>query len=96
MWNIGPTQLLIVLIIILVLFGGKKLPDLARSLGRSLGEFKKGKEEGEKLSKDKVKDLVDELKAEDAANLPGAATAAGAPEELKAGKPADSEAAPKA
>jgi len=44
----GPWQILLVLIIILVLFGGKKLPELAHSLGKSLGEFKKGKEEGDK------------------------------------------------
>jgi len=44
----GPWQILLVLVIILVLFGGKKLPELAHSLGKSLGEFKKGKEEGDK------------------------------------------------
>ncbi|MFO7936880.1 MAG: twin-arginine translocase TatA/TatE family subunit [Kiritimatiellia bacterium] len=63
--NIGPTQLLIVLIIVLVLFGSNKLPDLARSLGRSLGEFKKGRDEGEKLANEKVKELVDDIKKED-------------------------------
>ena len=44
----GPWQILLVLAIILILFGGKKLPELAHSLGKSLNEFKKGKEEGEK------------------------------------------------
>ncbi len=43
----GPWQIIIVLVIILILFGGKKLPELAHSLGKSLGEFKKGKEEGD-------------------------------------------------
>jgi len=33
---------LVILVIVLVLFGGSKLPDLANSLGRSMKEFKKG------------------------------------------------------
>ena len=45
----GPWQILLVLAIVLILFGGKKLPELAHSLGKSLGEFKKGKEEGDKI-----------------------------------------------
>ncbi|MBA3551486.1 MAG: twin-arginine translocase TatA/TatE family subunit [Actinobacteria bacterium] len=40
--NLGPTELLVVLAIILLLFGAKKLPDLARSLGKSTREFKHG------------------------------------------------------
>ena len=44
----GPWQILLVLAIILILFGGKKLPELAHSLGKSLNEFKRGKEEDDK------------------------------------------------
>jgi sec-independent protein translocase protein TatA len=69
--NIGVTQLLVVLLIILVLFGSNKLPDLARSLGRSLGEFKKGREEGEKLANEKVKEIVDDLKKEEPEKVEG-------------------------
>ena len=69
--NIGPTELIVLLVIVLILFGGKKLPDLARSLGRSMGEFKKGKEEGEKLANEKVKEVVDDLKKEDPAKVEG-------------------------
>ncbi|MCS6771202.1 MAG: twin-arginine translocase TatA/TatE family subunit [Kiritimatiellae bacterium] len=46
--NIGMTQLLLILIVLILLFGSKKIPDLARALGKSIGEFKKGREEGAK------------------------------------------------
>jgi sec-independent protein translocase protein TatA len=49
MFGIGSQELVLILLIVLLLFGAKKLPDLARSLGRSVGEFKKGKEEGARL-----------------------------------------------
>jgi sec-independent protein translocase protein TatA len=45
----GPLELLIILLVILLLFGARRLPDLARSLGKSLSEFKKGKEEGARM-----------------------------------------------
>lgn len=44
--NIGAAEIIIVLVIILLLFGARKLPDLARSLGASAKEFRKGLEEG--------------------------------------------------
>ena len=40
--NLGATELIIVLVILLVLFGGAKLPKLARSLGQAQKEFKQG------------------------------------------------------
>ncbi|MBN1673718.1 MAG: twin-arginine translocase TatA/TatE family subunit [Kiritimatiellae bacterium] len=44
----GWQELVLILVIVLLLFGAKKLPDLARSLGKSLSEFKRGREEGAK------------------------------------------------
>ena len=38
--NLGPTELIIIAVVIILLFGAKKLPDMARSLGRSAKIFK--------------------------------------------------------
>lgn len=44
--NIGTMELLIILLVVLLLFGGAKLPKLARSLGQAQSEFKQGLKEG--------------------------------------------------
>ena len=44
--DVGVPELLIVLVVILVIFGGAKIPQLARSLGQAHTEFKKGAEHG--------------------------------------------------
>ena len=50
-----------ILLIALLVFGGKKLPEIARSLGRSLNEFKKGVKEIED-TKDEVADEIKKVK----------------------------------
>ena len=47
MGRIGLPEILIVVFVVLLLFGAKRIPDLFRSLGKSLGEFKKGMAECE-------------------------------------------------
>jgi sec-independent protein translocase protein TatA len=46
--NVGPLELIIVLVVILLLFGSTKLPKLARSIGEASQEFKKGVADGAK------------------------------------------------
>jgi sec-independent protein translocase protein TatA len=48
MFGLGYQELLIILIIVLILFGANRLPELARSLGSSVKEFKKGVNEAQK------------------------------------------------
>jgi sec-independent protein translocase protein TatA len=51
--NLGVTEILIIVLVIVLLFGAKRIPELARSLGRSISEFKKGRKEGQSPEDDK-------------------------------------------
>ncbi len=44
--DIGPPELIILAVLLLVVFGGSKIPQLARNLGKAQSEFKKGLEAG--------------------------------------------------
>jgi sec-independent protein translocase protein TatA len=54
--SLGITEIILILIVVLVLFGGKKLPELARGIGKAQAEYKKAKEA--------IEDEVNEFKAE--------------------------------
>ena len=56
--NIGMPELLVILVIILLLFGAKKLPDLAKGLGQGIREFKKAaRDVEEEINKPEIKDV---------------------------------------
>ena len=42
MFNLGPQELLILFLIVLLVFGAKRIPEIARSFGKGISEFKKG------------------------------------------------------
>jgi len=56
MFGIGFQEMLIILVVVLIFFGPKKLPDLAKSLGKGIAEFKKASEEVRKGIEDAVKE----------------------------------------
>ena len=45
MFNIGPTELIIILVLALIVFGPTRLPEIGRSIGRSLREFRRASDE---------------------------------------------------
>jgi len=55
--NIGATEIILIVLVILLLFGAKKIPELARGIGKGMSEFKKG-----------LKDVEDEIKTSDKPN----------------------------
>ncbi|HDI51910.1 twin-arginine translocase TatA/TatE family subunit [candidate division KSB1 bacterium] len=68
--SIGPTELLIILAIILLIFGGSKIPGLAKGLGQGIREFKKalsGTEENSSQNKptDKEKEKNNKQEAKE-------------------------------
>lgn len=78
--QLGPMELIIALVVILLLFGAKRIPELARGLGSGVREFKAGTKEGQiedKEKKDEEKkndgpvseDKSDEEKLEEDANV---------------------------
>ena len=51
MFGIGMPELILILVICLLVFGAAKLPEIGKSLGKAIGEFKKGMKDGETPSK---------------------------------------------
>ena len=63
MFGLGYQELLIILVIVLILFGANRLPELAKSLGSSVKEFKKGVNEAEKADAAAASKKDDDKKA---------------------------------
>jgi sec-independent protein translocase protein TatA len=61
MMNIGWQEILLILLIALLLFGAKKIPDLARSLGKGIREFKKGIHDIESTDDDKTNKKTNDI-----------------------------------
>lgn len=68
LWNLGGMEILLIVLLIVLLFGGKKIPELMKGLGKGMKSFKQGVAEAEaeiKKAKDDVNRPVETEKPED-------------------------------
>jgi len=72
----GPETIMVVALVALVVFGGSKIPELARSLGKAKGEFQKGLSDNDPPSKDEAPAPAAQAQAPAAAAPAPASTAA--------------------
>ena len=77
MFGLGMQELVIIMVIALIIFGPRKLPELGRSLGKSIGEFKKASNELRNTIEDEIR--VEETKVTPAPAPTPAATSTSAP-----------------
>lgn len=89
MFGIGFQEMLIILVVVLIFFGPKRLPDLAKSLGKGIAEFKKASEEVRKGIDEAVREAESEEKDSDPGPPPGDAPRSEVPPSA-AGDPASS------
>jgi sec-independent protein translocase protein TatA len=66
LFNLGGGEIILILALVLILFGAKKLPELARGLGQGIKEFKKATRE----VTDEVQHAMDDTPSESAKSLP--------------------------
>ena len=68
-FGLGPTEILVICFLILVLFGASKIPQLARGLGKGITEFKRGLKEEEREDGTR-KEIEEETKQKDSNESP--------------------------
>lgn len=51
--SVGPFQIILIVVVLILLFGGKKLPELARGIGQGIKDFKKAKDESDEPTEKK-------------------------------------------
>lgn len=59
---ISGAEIFIILVVVLVLFGAKKIPDIAKGLGKGMREFRKATDDIKKELSDSSSDIIDDIK----------------------------------
>ncbi len=76
MFNVGPTELMVILVLALIVFGPKKLPEMGKSLGKGLQEFRKAQSDIRR----EIREGMSEMPTRELASPPADAEATGTPE----------------
>lgn len=71
MFGLGIPELIVIFVIALVVFGPKKLPDLGKSIGRAMAEFKKASEEFQESVRSEMKEVEKSADLEEIKKLGG-------------------------
>ena len=95
MFGIGFQEMLIIIVVVLIFFGPKRLPDLAKSLGKGIAEFKKASEEVRKGIDEAVRDADSEEKDQEPPASPAGDAQRSEVPPSTAGDPASSSIPPK-
>ena len=77
--SIGMPELVIILVLALIIFGPRKLPELGRSLGRSIGEFRRASNELRSTLEEEIR--IEDQKAPAAASSPASERPAESPDD---------------
>ncbi len=88
MFGLGIPELIIIFVIALIVFGPKKLPDLGKSIGRAMAEFKKASEEFQESVRSEMREVEKSADLEEVKKL-GSLENLSADKETGSGKPAD-------
>lgn len=56
MGKVGPLEIILILLVVVLMFGGRKIPELMKGIGQGLKEFKKAKDTGDDADKDIAKE----------------------------------------
>ena len=85
--NIGMTEILVILVIVLLLFGAKRIPEIAGSMGKGITEFKRNMSDAQRAITEPVRDDSRPVASADRDSLNAAPAAPVSPEEEAARAP---------
>ena len=94
MGNLGMPELMMILVLALLLFGPKKLPEIGKQVGKALGEFKRASNDLKRTIEDEMEKASSGLKIDDSPPPDAAKAEAATPEVPKAAAPVNADAAP--